>query len=750
MMIEFPRFKPHLTPVVLPDEGVLLLAEDGARALHGRLYERIAPLLDGTHRVDDLIMALADKYDAAHVYYALMLLEKNRHLCNAAPDISADRAAFWSGLGLDASAALVALAEKPVALRSIGAVDLAPLHTALTRLGIDVHEENAALTVVVTDSYQQPELLELNATFHDTGQSWLLLKPTGHELWLGPLYRPEDLGCHACLVKRLMLHRQVDNFAARQQRGDECLITARAALPATQRLIAELAALEVAKFLVGAAISTAAAVLSLDTRTLTTRTHRLLPDPACPVCGAPPKPVIRPVTLVPRKVHFVQDGGHRHVTPEQTLQTYEHLVSPITGIVNQLQPVQEAGIAQVYVAGHNHAFKIDRLDHLKRSLRSASAGKGVTATQAKASALCEALERYSGERQGDEVVVTASYRQMQATHGADVIHPNAVMAYSARQLAEHAVWNAKKSRFNRVPEPLDDDLPIDWTPVWSLTHDRHRYLPTQLLYYQSPASAACDRFFAMGCSNGNASGNTLEEAVLQGFLELVERDATALWWYNRLRKPGVDLGSFGERWLFDLTDHYNSIGRDSWALDLTSDLGIPSFVAISRLRDTAQDRLLIGLGCHLDARIALQRAFAEMNQMLGLAQERPEANASAIEDEETHRWLTTATLDNQPYMVADPEKPVRRYEDFPQRHTGDLLNDIAACRAIIEERGMEMLVLDQTRRDTGMPVVKVIVPGLRHFWARYGAGRLYDVPVAMGWLETPLTEDELNPIPMFL
>jgi oxazoline/thiazoline synthase len=43
----------------------------------------------------------------------------------------------------------------------------------------------------------------------------------------------------------------------------------------------------------------------------------------------------------------------------------------------------------------------------------------------------------------------------------------------------------------------------------------------------------------------------------------------------------------------------------------------------------------------------------------------------------------------------------------------------------------------------------VIVPGLRHFWARFATGRLYDVPVQMGWLCAPLTEEQLNPIPMF-
>jgi hypothetical protein len=46
--------------------------------------------------------------------------------------------------------------------------------------------------------------------------------------------------------------------------------------------------------------------------------------------------------------------------------------------------------------------------------------------------------------------------------------------------------------------------------------------------------------------------------------------------------------------------------------------------------------------------------------------------------------------------------------------------------------------------------LKVIVPGLRHFWARFAPGRLYDVPVRLGWLPQPLAEEQLNPIPMFL
>jgi ribosomal protein S12 methylthiotransferase accessory factor len=78
------------------------------------------------------------------------------------------------------------------------------------------------------------------------------------------------------------------------------------------------------------------------------------------------------------------------------------------------------------------------------------------------------------------------------------------------------------------------------------------------------------------------------------------------------------------------------------------------------------------------------------------------------------------------------------------------MEDVLACQALVERLGLEMLVLDQTRPDIGLPVVKVIVPGLRHFFARFAPGRLYDVPVQLGWLREPLLEDQFNPQPMFL
>jgi len=185
------------------------------------------------------------------------------------------------------------------------------------------------------------------------------------------------------------------------------------------------------------------------------------------------------------------------------------------------------------------------------------------------------------------------------------------------------------------------------------------------------------------------------------------------------------------------------------ALDLTHDLGIPVFAALSSRRGT-RGQVLFGLGCSLDPAVALLRAFAELNQFIaGMGEPGTELQAS-LGDEETLKWLRSATVHNQPYLLPDPRLPARRLGDFANAASGDLLEDIAHCRRIVEAKGMEMLVLDLTRADAGMPVAKVIVPGLRHFWARYAPGRLYEVPVAMGWLDRPLTEDELNPIPVFV
>jgi ribosomal protein S12 methylthiotransferase accessory factor len=140
-----------------------------------------------------------------------------------------------------------------------------------------------------------------------------------------------------------------------------------------------------------------------------------------------------------------------------------------------------------------------------------------------------------------------------------------------------------------------------------------------------------------------------------------------------------------------------------------------------------------------------------MNQMLTSPLLEPDAKGlgDPNADPETTHWLQTATTANQPYLLP-ADGPPRTAASYPQAWTDDVTEDVRACQALVERAGMEMLVLDQTRPEVGLPVAKVVVPGLRHFWARFAPGRLYDVPVRLGWLPRPLAEEELNPVAMFL
>src|SRR5208283_3738670 len=104
---------------------------------------------------------------------------------------------------------------------------------------------------------------------------------------------------------------------------------------------------------------------------------------------------------------------------------------------------------------------------------------------------------------GSEFRIVARYRELDGT----AIHPNAVMGFSERQYRERDAWNARNSRFNSVPVPLDPDLPIPWSPVWSLTEEREKLLPTQFLYFPGPTvSPAPWPGCCRACSNGNAAG----------------------------------------------------------------------------------------------------------------------------------------------------------------------------------------------------------------------------------------------------
>ena len=473
--------------------------------------------------------------------------------------------------------------------------------------------------------------------------------------------------------------------------------------------------------------------------------------PQCPACGdealyRPDRPSL-PLRLGASPKAHRNSGGARVVAPEVTLAKYRHLVSPISGVVTWLSRTTDETDPwlHVYWAGSNLGMRSRSLSSLRRSLRSKSAGKGSTRAQSEASALCEAVERYSGALHGDEI---RTRRRLTDFAGEDeAIHPNAAQLFSDSQLDNARSINAKGHPYNVVPPRLAPDAEVDWTPVWSLTEKRHRYLPTSMLYSMAPEQRGPSDLIAD--SNGCAAGNTLEEAILQGFYELVERDAFAIWWYNRLRVPAADFGGFNDEYLASAPSHYAGYERDLWMLDVTSDIGIPTFVALSRRPDGDTEDIIYGAGCHADPRLAALRALCELNQCLTwLPRPGKRDGRPTIDDPLALWWWKTARLEDCPWLAPATNETAPASSGYKVIESADTHEDVEACRALVEERGMEFLVLDQTRPDIGMPVVRVVVPGMRHFWPRFALGRLYDVPVRMGYRDRPLVERDLNPAPV--
>jgi oxazoline/thiazoline synthase len=747
-MLNRPRFRPHFHVEVVPGEGVFLLSDSRQTLLRGRLYELVAPWLDG-RTADDLCDRLRDRAPPAEVYYALARLERKGYLCEEEAALPAGQAALWSSQQVAPAAAARRLAEGPVALRALG-VEVGPFLDLLRSLHVRVAGEGPP-DVVLTDSYLRGELEACNAAALRGGRPWLLVKPSGRQVWVGPLFRPGQTGCWECLAQRLRANSPVVAYLQGRNGHAGAVVNDRAATPATLQVAWGLAAHAVASWVVrGELPELEGRLQTLDVPSWRLQTHTLVRLPFCAACGRPADAEARPFrppALASCKKAFTNDGGHRAVPPEETLARYGHHVSAITGAVPMLERVAPAndGVLHVYVAGHNMARPHRDLAQLRGDLRTLSAGKGTGDVQARASGLCEGIERYSGVFRGDEPRRRARLGRL----GGAAVPPGDCLLFSERQYRERDARNAVGCRFSFIPVPFDPTAEVDWSPVWSLTRREVRYLPTAFCYYDYPQPD--DRTYCVACSNGNAAGNTLEEAVLQGFLELVERDSVALWWYNRVRRPGVDLGGFGEPYLGRLQAFLGGHGREFWALDLTSDLGIPVFASLTRRTAGRAEQIVLGFGAHLEARVALLRAVTEMNQMLSsplLGREGQEVGDPAT-DPETAHWLRTATTANQPYLLP-ADGPPRTAGSYPRVWADDVAEDVRACQARVERAGLEMLVLDQTRPEVGLPVAKVVVPGLRHFWARFAPGRLYDVPARLGWLPRPLAEEELNPIPMFL
>ncbi len=752
-MLQNPRLKSNYRAEFPDDEIVLLISENDQVLLSDKTLNLVLSEIQRSGvSVDELIENLSGRASVFDVCRAVTILEAQGYLGEASPGPPREERAFWSEMGMEASALSEVLKKKAVELMSVGSSHLSPFVRAFREMGVAT-SENGVLKVIVTDDYGRSEFREINREALSTGQPWMLVKPAGVAIWIGPLFSPGETACWECLKQRLDIHRPLnDFFRARKGAGDD-LRAPVAGLPHTRRIAADKTALAVVQWLYFEKNERLeGAITTFDIRSFQSRSHILVKRPQCKVCGAPEhKSGPAPIILVRKNARrAISMGGYRETPFEDTLGKYMHHVSPITGVMSILKPYHPTEGAPIYnySSGRNIALRSKTLFWLNKHVRSGNGGKGKTRTQAKVGALCEAIERYSLTWHGDEPRIVANLKEL----GDDGIHPNACMRYSETQYRDRESINRTYTKFyNLVPVPFDESLEMDWTPVYSLTEKKFRHLPSCFCYAQHPAEDD-HHLFSYPDTNGAAAGNSPEEAILQGMLELVERDSVALWWCNMIRRTAVDLASFDDPYFLQLIEYYESLHRSLYVLDLTADLNIPAFAAISHRTDGDPQDIVFGFGAHVDAKIGVERAVIELNQILPIANVTEKERARGkyrTPDREFRTWLKTATMENQPYL-APLENRLKTASDYPRLCEPNIFDSVRFCIDAAGKRGVEVLALDMTRPDIGLPVYRVFAPGLRHFWKRLGSGRLYDAPVQMGWLNEPQKEAEMNPIALFI
>lgn len=728
------HFAPNYTVYIFPPDVVCLYSENRKFFLRGALYCALAEHIAAGDDQASIFDALAAEFSVAKIEEAFKRLVDRRFVVpsDAPQDVTA---AYWASLGLDPVAAAENLLKIGVGIESLGVPGKAELADALRGFGVRVVDGAGDLTVALVEDYLDARLATFNDIRLQKKADWLPFQPTGLFPLVGPIFSPGSGPCWRCLSDRMKWNRQVKAFLDRK--AARCVAASPLGAEPLGRSGVSLAAVEIGKAIAsGFRTDLSQHIVSLDMLGSEVARHYVPARPQCPICGAAPlrdpgrAPI--PIRLRAGGRIVVTSGGYRSMTPAETVARHRKHVSPLTGVVSHLERIKsDQPLDASFVARHNFSPSPETVDALQAGLSGDSYGKGSMAEQGEASALMEAIERYCGIFQGDEIRVTRRFVDFSA---GEAIHPEEIVHFSDAQYERRAHDGCSG---DEAPRRFDPSADIEWSPVWSLRDDRFKYAPTGLLYFFHDSSCA-NRLSAD--SNGCAAGNTLEEAILQGFLELVERDAYAIWWYNRLRAPEIDLDRLGDSYVCDLRAAFAAMGRDIWALNVTTDIGIPVVIAVAHWKDDGREFIEVAAGAHFDPRIATLRAMTELNQFLAI--ERLRGQPEGVGDDYGNDPLP---LRKHAYLRPEGKARFGRspFKDFATR---DRREQIRACVAHMAKKGFDFLVLDQTRPDIEVPVVRVIVPGLRHFYRRFGPGRLYDTPVAMGLRGRPTRERDLNPL----
>jgi len=365
---------------------------------------------------------------------------------------------------------------------------------------------------------------------------------------------------------------------------------------------------------------------------------------------------------------------HRSKTPEET----RRFVETMTSVLGMLDFRDITGLDRIGIPVFTcHRIRPDgsRTDHT---------GKGASPVQARVSLTMESVERFSSEFRPscESRLIRGSYDKLSKRH--EIVPPEDLILPRGSEYAP--------------------SREICWIGGIDLLSRKKALVPAAAVYH--PFHGDASPLFATH-TNGIASGNTLEEAVFHALTEVIERDAWSIAKYNEDPGEALYLTDAAEnRFLAGIVERFIDADIEVIAKDITSDLGVPVIAAFSR--DLLHRHLdpVDGFGSHLDPKVALARAVLEIATTRGLYfQKFGFTGANPIES----NYLSDTMMDGDWRFYADAVKSLDAVES---RYSNDILTDIKTILGKLRESGFSRaVVVDLTAEETGIPTVRVIVPG---------------------------------------
>ena len=369
-------------------------------------------------------------------------------------------------------------------------------------------------------------------------------------------------------------------------------------------------------------------------------------------------------------------GTHRVIEPEKTIEINENKLKKI-GVtrIADITDLDRIGLP-IYTAIRPTA---------QDGAISIYGGKGIFKSNAKASAIMEAFERYSAEKQDNDKSIIASLDEI--NEKGEYIHPESL----------NLPKDFKKESIN--------SMKIEWSQTCDIISNRKVYVPTNAIFhpYTYPESLFKSN------TNGLASGNILKEAILHGIFEVIERDAWSIFELTHKNYAQIDIDTIKSDLIQDTLSKFTSQGINIKLMDFTADIKVPTIAASADDTITKDAGLLtLGMGTHLDPEVAVLRALTEV------AQSRATQINGAREDTVRADFAREAGYERMKrinkYYFKEEEHKIDM-DKIKNKSSKSINEDLETVKEELIANDIEkILYYDLTRPEIDVNVVRVIIP----------------------------------------